>query len=187
MGNRSGAMRRAIAVDPYGTNDAGGFRNVLPPGEAGVDNAAQLAAFTGTGALPPHWDDQQPLYDGLIDASAQGNFGQAQVLEFYKDATFGVPNGEVERTETPRAGVTILRDQDYGVPHVYGVTRDDTIFGAGYVNADLYGHGDCSSTPEPNCWDLNRSTIASGISLPPAPFQNRPTFQQTVSIKHPVP
>jgi len=37
------APATAAAVAPYGTHDAGGFRNVLPPGEAGVDNAAQLA------------------------------------------------------------------------------------------------------------------------------------------------
>jgi hypothetical protein len=38
-------------VQPYGTNDAGGFRNVLPAGENGLDNAAQLAEFQlkGTG------------------------------------------------------------------------------------------------------------------------------------------
>ena len=41
------------AVAPYGTNDAGGFRNVLPPGEAGTDNATQLAQFETTGAYPP--------------------------------------------------------------------------------------------------------------------------------------
>ncbi len=53
--------------------------------------------------------------------------------------------------------------------------------------AELYGYGDCESDPEPLCWDLNRSTVASAIELPPAPFQNRPTFQQTVSIKRQVP
>ena len=57
----------------------------------------------------------------------------------------------------------------------------------GVSAADLYGHGDCAGDPEPDCWDQNRSTVASGISMPPDPFQNRPTFQQTVSVKHPVP
>src|SRR3954454_17145620 len=52
------------AVAPYGTNDAGGFTNVLPPGSAGVDNAFDLAAFSTAGTRPPHWDDQQPLYEG---------------------------------------------------------------------------------------------------------------------------
>src|SRR5581483_5543527 len=53
--------------------------------------------------------------------------------------------------------------------------------------AQLYGRGDCASDPEASCYDMNRSTIASAISLPPAPFQNRPTFQQAVSIQRAVP
>ncbi|HEY1359221.1 MAG TPA: hypothetical protein VGF21_13035, partial [Thermoleophilaceae bacterium] len=37
------------AVQPYGTTDAGGFRNVLPPGEQGGDNALDLAQFEALG------------------------------------------------------------------------------------------------------------------------------------------
>ncbi len=122
-------------AQPYGTNDAGGFRNVLPPGEPGLVNAADLLANQATGALPPHWNDQQALYDGLIGPSASSTFGMAQVEQFFKDATFGVKDGEVESTISPRPGVTIIRDSAYGVPHVYGETRDDVMFGAGYVNA----------------------------------------------------
>ena len=124
--------RRSI---PYGTNDAGGFRNVLPPGEAGVDNVTQLGSFLTTGALPSHWDDQQPLYDGLVAASAAKGFGMPEVEQYYKDADLRRPGGGVESTISPRPGVTIVRDSAYGVPHVYGVTRDDVMFGAGYVNA----------------------------------------------------
>ena len=46
-------------VQPYGTNDAGGFRNVLPAGEAGTDNAAQFGQFQATGQRPAHWDDEK--------------------------------------------------------------------------------------------------------------------------------
>jgi hypothetical protein len=53
--------------------------------------------------------------------------------------------------------------------------------------ADVYGFGDCSGDPEPSCWDENRATHTSAISTPEMPFQNRPTFQQTVSVKHSVP
>ena len=125
----------ATAQDPFGENDAGGFRNVLPPGEAGVDNVVQLGSFLSGGSLPRHWDDQQPLYDGLVAASAAKGFGMAEVNEFFKDATFGVPAGQVESTISPRPGVTIVRDSAYGVPHIYGTTRDDAMFGAGYANA----------------------------------------------------
>ncbi|HST34664.1 MAG TPA: hypothetical protein VLJ80_14215, partial [Solirubrobacteraceae bacterium] len=41
----SGSALAAAPVQPYATNDAGGFRNVLPSGENGLDNAQQLAEF----------------------------------------------------------------------------------------------------------------------------------------------
>jgi hypothetical protein len=50
----------------------------------------------------------------------------------------------------------------------------------------LYGFGDCKSDPQPSCFDRNNSTNASGLSIDPQPFQNRPTFQQAVSILHSV-
>src|SRR5439155_2185080 len=39
----------AVEVEPYGANDAGGFRNVLPAGENGLDNTTQLAEFEFNG------------------------------------------------------------------------------------------------------------------------------------------
>jgi acyl-homoserine lactone acylase PvdQ len=127
------APARAV-VQPYGTNDAGGFRNVLPPGEAGTDNAVQLAAYEAAGARPQHWDDQQPLYEGLLYASP--TLTHDQIPQFFKDATFGVKLGDVASSESPRAGVTIVRDASYGVAHVYGDTDEDVEFGAGYASAE---------------------------------------------------
>jgi acyl-homoserine lactone acylase PvdQ len=128
------ATTAAAAVQPYGTNDAGGFRNVLPPGEAGTDNALQLAAFEANGALPPHMDDQLPLYSNLLYASP--TLTHDDVAKYFKDATFGVKPEDVASTETPKPGVTIIRDKQYGVPHVYGDTDDDVEFGAGYAGAE---------------------------------------------------
>src|SRR4051812_8575762 len=78
----------AAAPQPYGTNDSGGFRNVLPPAEAGVANAFQLGQYEASGALPAHWADQEPLYDGLLYASP--TLTEGDVAKYYKDATFGV-------------------------------------------------------------------------------------------------
>src|SRR4051795_11974694 len=119
---------------PYGTNDAGGFRNVLPPGEAGTDNALQLAQFEGDGSRPAHWDDQQKLYENLVLASP--GLTHDQVGDYFKDATFGVKPEDVASTESPKPGVTIVRDRQYGVPHIYGDTRADVAFGAGYAGAE---------------------------------------------------
>jgi acyl-homoserine lactone acylase PvdQ len=128
-----GAAPTVAAVQPYGTNDAGGFRNVLPPGENGLDNFSQLLAFRGLGALPPHFADQQPLYENLVYGSP--SLTEAQIPNYFKDATFGVRPGEVASTISPRPGVTIVRDSAYGIPHIYGETRADTMFGAGYAGA----------------------------------------------------
>ena len=49
--------------------------------------------------------------------------------------------------------------------------------------ADLYGkNSDCKSKPEASCFDMNRFTAASGVSVPDFPLQNRPTFQQVVQV-----
>lgn len=122
------------AVQPYGTNDAGGFRDVLPPGENGLDTISQVFAFKGPEKLiPPHYADQQPLYENLLYGSP--GLTEEQIPNYFKDATFGVPAGEVESTIEPKPGVTIERDKAYGIPHIYGETRADTMFGAGYAGA----------------------------------------------------
>ena len=117
----------ASGVEPYGAHDARGFRNILPPGEAGTDNAAQLLQFEATGDRPNHWTDQQPLYDNLIQGSP--HLTNKKVPRYYKDATFGVRSNDVESTTTPRPGVTVIRDKQFGIPHVYGDTRPDAMFG----------------------------------------------------------
>jgi len=127
------AASASASVQPYGANDAGGFRNVLPPGENGFANVFDFATFTVGGTRPAHFDDQQPLYDGLLYASP--TLTDEDVPKFFKDATFGVPDGEIESSVSPKRGVSILRDSDYGVPHVYGDTRADVMFGAGYAGA----------------------------------------------------
>ena len=47
--------------------------------------------------------------------------------------------------------------------------------------AQIYGHGECAENPQASCFDMNRWVGASGITVPPFPFQNRPTFQQTAT------
>jgi len=123
----------AATPTPFGTNDAGGFRNVLPPGSNGLATVAEVFQFRGRGVLPPHFADQQPLYENLLYGSP--GLTEEQIPNYFKDATFGIPAGQVASTESPRPGVTIERDSAFGVPRVYGDTRADTMFGAGYVGA----------------------------------------------------
>jgi hypothetical protein len=50
----------------------------------------------------------------------------------------------------------------------------------------LYGSV-CPNDPQPACADRNTWTNASAISIPPFPFQNRPTFQQVVTLTRTLP
>jgi acyl-homoserine lactone acylase PvdQ len=117
----------------YGQDDAGGFRNVLPPGSRGLDNLADFTRFQASGERPPHFADQLDMYVDLLYASP--TLRAEQLPSFYKDATFGVRPDDVESIVHPRPGTTIVRDKGYGVPHVYGDTRGDVMFGAGYAGA----------------------------------------------------
>jgi Penicillin amidase len=57
--------------------------------------------------------------------------------------------------------------------------------------AQIYGQGGeanaCEKNAQASCFDMNRWTSASAISIPPFPFQNRPTFQQAVELTRTVP
>jgi acyl-homoserine lactone acylase PvdQ len=133
-------------VQPYGTNDSGGFWNILPPGANGLANAADLAAFFA--ACPPpktncpnaprpkHSSDELKMYGDLVYASP--GITRADIPKYFKDATFGVKSDGAERIYSPpgRDDVTIVRDSGFGVPHVYGKTRAGTMFGLGYVGAE---------------------------------------------------
>jgi acyl-homoserine lactone acylase PvdQ len=131
------ATPASAQVQAYGTNDFGGFRNILPPGQGSTVNAFGLGQFELTGARPPHYDDQRLAYQSLIHATP--GLTSARIDDFYKDGSFGVKPADVERTYQPdptgHPGLTVIRD-NYGVPHIYGATRSDVIFGTGYVGAE---------------------------------------------------
>jgi acyl-homoserine lactone acylase PvdQ len=120
-------------VQPYATNDAGGFHDVLPPGANGTANGVELAAFLTTGARPAHSDDQIAMYRDLMYATP--GLKAEDLGRYYKDSTFGVKPADIASSITPRADVTILRDANFGIPHIYGTTRGGTMFGAGYAAA----------------------------------------------------
>jgi acyl-homoserine lactone acylase PvdQ len=121
------------APGAYRENDFGGFLNVLPPGENGLANALDLAQFETSGGRPRHNDDQLPLYRDLL--TGYRTLDAAGLGKYFKDASFGVRPADVERTYSPRSDVTIVRD-GYGVPHIYGKTREGAEFGTGYATAE---------------------------------------------------
>src|SRR5207245_4325246 len=105
----------------------------LPAGENGLVSTAQVGEFELNGTYPPHYADQLPLYANLLYASPTLTHGQ--IASYYKDATFGVKEGDLASSENPRADVTIVRDSSYGIPHIHGSTRAGVMFGAGYAAA----------------------------------------------------
>ncbi|MGH2954049.1 MAG: penicillin acylase family protein [Solirubrobacterales bacterium] len=132
---RDSSTTRAPQPGAYGENDAGGFRNVLPPGQGQTVNVAEVGAFVGLGTRPEHDQDQLGMYDSLVQG-APGLRGTADVATYFKDATFGVTPADVARTYSPRDDVTIVRDESFGVPHVYGEGRAGAMFGIGYASAE---------------------------------------------------
>jgi hypothetical protein len=97
-------------------------RDVLVPGEDGSVPAGA------------HSTDQIPLYDGLTPLGS--DVTAADVTRYFKEDPLGEGSGM--REYVPLAGLTIVRDR-YDVPHIFGKTRADAEFGAGWVAAEDRG------------------------------------------------
>ena len=95
--------------------------NILPPGQ---------------GANTPDLTSQISMYDGLTPL--HGNVAAKDLARFYKPETLGLGGAKPRQVVRPKSGVTIYRDS-FGVPHVYGTTRANTEFGAGWVTAEDRG------------------------------------------------
>jgi acyl-homoserine lactone acylase PvdQ len=107
--------------------------SILPPGENGLVNATDLAAFELLQTRPANSDDQLKKYNNLL--YGYPSLTNAKLGSYFDDESFGVKPGDVTKTETPEPGVTIYRDGN-DVPHVYGDTDQAAAFGAGYAQAE---------------------------------------------------
>src|SRR5947209_6440390 len=123
----------AHAQGPYG--DAGGFYSVLALGQGQTVNAADLAAYELTGNPPPSFVNQFDMYSGV--SRGADTLTAATLTRYWKPSSFRTPDeDDGGGTESPRAGVTIVRDARFRVPRIYGATRSDVMFGAGYATAE---------------------------------------------------
>jgi acyl-homoserine lactone acylase PvdQ len=94
-------------------------RYILPPGNYGG------VPFTANST------DQLPLYSGLTPL--RDDITLADIDHFYLPENFApIPPSHEEATGRP--GLTLIYDS-YGIPHVYGKTRADVAFGAGWSTA----------------------------------------------------
>jgi acyl-homoserine lactone acylase PvdQ len=116
----------ALSAAPAGafTDLSGGAFQILAPGQEG--------GFTPG----PFSTDQGALYDALTPL--QGKVSTRKLEHDYLSEKFGV-TGLVLRVEnTGRAGLEIVRDS-HDIPHIYGETRADVMFGSGWVAAEDRG------------------------------------------------
>ena len=134
------------APGAYQENDYSDGRafNISPPGQSGFESAADVVDFLTNGNRPEHQYDQNDMYANLVYATP--GIQESQILDYFKDGSFGVRPENVESTDTPNClvvsapsansehcdDVTIVRDQ-FGVPHVYGRDRAALMFGLGYA------------------------------------------------------
>lgn len=115
------ALPSAAAADggraPSGRPDIA--RYVLPPGNFGG------LPFTANST------DQIPLYSGL--SPLRDNITPSDINNFFLPEDFK-PIGATHAEQTGRPGLKLLYDS-YGIPHIYGRTRADLAFGAGWATA----------------------------------------------------
>ncbi len=123
-------------VQPYGTNDYGGFRNILPPGPmADVQRRRAARSSSSTGTYPPHCDDQ--LRDvrepGLRDARPDR---RTRSTNFFKDAQLRRPGRAGRAHLQPARRADDRPRRNFGVAAHLRRHAPDTMFGAGYVGAE---------------------------------------------------
>ena len=130
----SGSTGQASSPGHYRDfGDPGGFLNILPPGQDGLLNGPEALAAQA-GQYPPHFRDQLPMYGDLVYATP--NLSEDNLSQYFKDASFGVPDSDIDRTYSPTEGVVVVRDKTFGVPHIFGETRYATFFAQGYTGAE---------------------------------------------------
>ena len=107
----------ALAAMPAAAADVA--RYILPPGNfGGIPFAANST-------------DQLPLYSGLTPL--RDNVTLADIDRFFLPEDFA-PIGAGHEEATGRPGLRLIYDS-YGIAHVYGQTREDVAFGAGWATA----------------------------------------------------
>src|SRR5687768_12625472 len=81
--------RNAPPVEPYRSGDKSVVAlNILPPGQGGYLNGAELLESQGSGEVPDHFTNQRDMYADLIQDA--GELNQTNLGNYFKDASFGV-------------------------------------------------------------------------------------------------
>jgi acyl-homoserine lactone acylase PvdQ len=126
-GLASALLVLALHATPAGavTDLSGGAFQILAPGEEGGLPENEFST------------DQGKLYNKLTPL--RGHVTKRDLEKDYLSEKFTEPGQEGETLEfTPRPGLEIWRDK-YDIPHIFGATRSDVMYGSGWVAAQDRG------------------------------------------------
>ncbi|HJP67099.1 MAG TPA: penicillin acylase family protein, partial [Actinomycetota bacterium] len=133
VGTITTQLSAAAAPGLGAKTDHGLFLNILPAGQGHSINLPQALAYEAAGSYPPNFTDQLEMYRSLpVEVN---KVTDRTLSKYFKPETMKLDPRDVVSTEHPKAGLTIVRDR-FGVPHIYGETRDDATWGTGYVTAE---------------------------------------------------
>jgi len=157
-------------------------------GLASQDTARYILPPGNYGGLPftDNSTDQLPLYSGLTPL--RDNITDQVIDDHFLPENFA-PIGDVQSEDTGRPGLDLVYDA-YGIPHIYGDTRDDVAFGAGWATARdrslllTLGRGPAraavADVPNLDAFSL----VTSGQSfVPSAATENLVTKQRRLLVK----
>jgi acyl-homoserine lactone acylase PvdQ len=113
----------AQTAPPVVTDDVRGFA-IDPPGQCGhIDNTSSECA---------HYEDQIPMYKALVN---DDDVTEEELPTYFKSMQFG-PGTNIASEYSPVEGVTVYRDEEFGVPHIYASSLNTASFALGYVSAE---------------------------------------------------
>jgi acyl-homoserine lactone acylase PvdQ len=105
-----------------------------PEHHAAIDDALLHGTVTPPGTDHRHATAEIAAYDDLVQGYPDLTEDEL-IGRYFKDGRFG-PVEDVDREYWPRSDVRVVRDAEWGVPHIYGETDEAMAFGAGYVAAE---------------------------------------------------
>ncbi len=118
------------SIDPFA--NTGTFLSILPPGSADANNGDINADPNSLNQLVMYenlvFSDNYPTPGQLSDDDLQPAYFKDEAM--LPESTFDAPRSVSDGIRNARIG----RD-DFGVPHIFGDTRPDVMFGSGYATA----------------------------------------------------
>jgi len=108
---------------PVVADDVRGFA-IDPPGQCGhIDQTGKECA---------HYEDQLGMYESLVN---DDDITEDELDKYFKSMRFG-PGTNIAREYQPTEGVTVYRDEEFGVPHIYADSLNTASYALGYVSAE---------------------------------------------------